>query len=280
MIKTVLDVEPAEGRDADAATLHRRVFTRDEGNREYMGFIHMTSRPTAAGAIQPYRKSAEEVIYTLSGSMRLVMDDIGYTLTPGTVLAISRGQVISAAEVGPDGWQGLSGYCSQCPLYLSQYPRFPSGTQVPSDYPDRDLMPDGRVPEADYRRLVDVKSVVPVEGQSATASTRHRDVFSPSVGNRQFQSVMHLESRPSPASAADAPPFKKSGEEVIYTLSGSSVTIQNGETQHMTPGTALGIQRDDLMQSGGIAEGGTEKLSFYCMKCPLYLADHPRYANS
>jgi hypothetical protein len=90
---------------------------------------------------------------------------------------------------------------------------------------------------------------------------------------------MHLESRPGPPAAEHAPPFKKSGEEVIYTLSGSSITIQNGEVQHMTPGTALGIRRDDLMRSGGTAEGGTEKLSFYCMKCPLYLADHPRYVN-
>jgi hypothetical protein len=211
--------------------------------------------------------------------MRLVMDDIEYVLTPGTALAISRGQVISAAEVGPDGWEALSGYCSQCPLYLSHFPRFPHGTQVPPDYPDRDLMPDGRLPAATYSRLVNVKAVVPVEGESAIASTLHRDVFSPSVGSREFQSFMHLDSRPSAPAAADAPPFKKSGEEVIYTLTGSSVTIQNDVEQHMTAGTALGIRRGDLMRSGGTEEGGTEKLSFYCMKCPLYLADHPRYAN-
>jgi hypothetical protein len=245
-----------------------------------MGFIHMQSRPTPPGTgIEPYRKSAEEVIYTLAGSMRLVMDDVEYNLTPGTALAISRGQVISEAEVGAQGWEGLSGYCSQCRLYLERFPRFPQGTMVPADFPDAPLFIDGGPAPADYQRLVTVKDDVPLEGAGAASPTLHRDVFSPSRGNRQFQSFMHLESQASQPAAADAPPFRKSGEEVIYTLSGSSVTDQNGSIQHMDPGTALGIRRDDLMRSGGTAEGGTEKLSLYCMKCPLYLADHPRYAN-
>jgi hypothetical protein len=240
----------------------------------------MQSLPTPPGTrTEPYRKSAEEVIYTLAGSMRLVMDDVEYHLTPGTALAISRGQVISDAEVGADGWEGLSGYCSQCPLYLERFPRFPQGTTVPPDFPDAALFANGGLPAADFPRLVTVKDDVPLEGPAATSSTLHRDVFSPTRGNRHFQSFMHLASQPSPPATPDAPPFRKSGEEVIYTLSGSSVTEQNGTVQHMDPGTALGILRDDLMRSGGTAEGGTEKLSVYCMKCPLYLADHPRYAN-
>ncbi len=274
MLRHVKQIEPAEGRDAQAATLHRRVFTPDQGNRQYMGFIHLQSAPSPAGhTTEPYRKSAEETIYTLAGSMRMVMDDVTYDLTPGTALAISRGQVISDAQVGPDGWEALTAFCSQCPLYLADHPRFPAGTTIPADFPDEPA------PSTSYERFLCVSDVTPVEGAESTSQTLHRDVFSPAQGNREFQSFMHLTSGPSPAADGSKPPFRKSGEEVIYTLEGSSISIQNGTPQHLDPGTAIAIARDDLMQSGGTAAGGSKKLSWYCMRCPLYLPDHPRYAN-
>ena len=280
MLKKVMDVTPEEGAGANAPTLHRKVFTVDKGERECMGFIHLASKPTPAGhKTTPYRKSAEETIFTLSGSMDMVMDDVEYRLTPGTALAISRGQVISHAKVGPEGWEALTGFCSQCPLYLAEHPRFPAGsTEIPRSFPNIDSYPAGRLPAASYERLVRAKEdVTPAEGaNAATAQTVHRDVFSPSAGNRSYQSFMYMESKESPPAPEGSKAFTKSGEEVIYTLRGTSATIHNGEKLTTGPGTAFANKRGDQNIGAGTSAGGTDKVSWYCMKCPLYLRDHPR----
>lgn len=282
MLKKVKDITPEEGAGAQAPTLHRKVFTVDKGEREYQGFMHLTSEPTPPDhKTTPYRKSAEETIYTLAGSMTMVMDEVRYNLVPGTALAITRGQVISDSKVGPDGWEALTGYCSQCPLYLAEHPRFPAGTtEIPSDFPDKGQYPGGRLLPANYKRLVQAKDdVVPVEGPNSTAHAIHRDVFSPSAGNRQFQSFMYLESRESPPAPAGTKPFVKSGEEVIYTLRGTSKTTQNGVPLTQGPGTAVANKRGDENVGGGTDASGSDKLTWYCMKCSLYLKDHPRLPN-